>query len=502
MHNQVIVPGPLGDVSNNQERFDGLLKGKNGGGPGNEGGRKRDIVGCRFTNMRFMLPKEKQYTRQYSHVYLQRLRMLQGPLVEECKKSWGEDVKIVEKIIHLKVGGGSSVIVGTLFKQQDLKPSVLDEFKDEFSGGEIKESLDNFCSDDDTLILEDESGRCSLKGLEQDFVDSVVTGIIIAVKGTLSEAGDLQVEGFCFPGFGPCAPVEGGVVDTVEKTEIVGGHRYLAIASGLEIGAGYDPLNLQLFLDYVAGHVGSETDQELEAKIVRVLLAGNSVNTPKNQSSDDTADARSWKKEANKLTGPMKQLDMSLTEVAACVPVDLMPGGADPCNVTLPQQPLHKCLFPSAVRFEKTFRRVTNPLEYVLKKDITVLGHSGEPILDMLQYTRGLSAVDLMEQTLQWRHMAPTAPDTLPCYPLVSHDPFVIQNRPQIYFAGNQNSFDNRLVRTADGSFTRIISVPSFCKTGIVVLVDLDSECLSCSTLQFGDFEEEEVVQEEAMTDS
>ncbi len=44
----------------------------------------------------------------------------------------------------------------------------------------------------------------------------------------------------------------------------------------------------------------------------------------------------------------------------------------------------------------------------------------------------------LMEGTLQWRHLAPTAPDTLPCYPFCDTDPFVLDACPHVYFVGNQ----------------------------------------------------------------
>jgi DNA polymerase delta subunit 2 len=37
---------------------------------------------------------------------------------------------------------------------------------------------------------------------------------------------------------------------------------------------------------------------------------------------------------------------MVLSELAACLPVDLMPGEEDPINVGLPQQPFHGALLP------------------------------------------------------------------------------------------------------------------------------------------------------------
>lgn len=44
----------------------------------------------------------------------------------------------------------------------------------------------------------------------------------------------------------------------------------------------------------------------------------------------------------------------------------------------------------------------------------------------------------LLEDTLAWRHMAPTAPDTLPCYPFCHNDPFIIKETPHVYFTANQ----------------------------------------------------------------
>lgn len=37
-----------------------------------------------------------------------------------------------------------------------------------------------------------------------------------------------------------------------------------------------------------------------------------------------------------------RNMDMVVTELAAAMPVDVMPGAEDPTNVALPQQPLHR----------------------------------------------------------------------------------------------------------------------------------------------------------------
>ena len=51
-----------------------------------------------------------------------------------------------------------------------------------------------------------------------------------------------------------------------------------------------------------------------------------------------------------------REMDVCLAQLAGALPCDCMPGGTDPANHALPQQPLHPCLLPGAVSFP-TFNR-------------------------------------------------------------------------------------------------------------------------------------------------
>ena len=150
-------------------------------------------------------------------------------------------------------------------------------------------------------------------------------------------------------------------------------------------------------------------------------------------------------------------------------------------------------------------------------------GDDGESI------ARRLSHVDILTNTLMWRHLAPTAPDTLGCYPHIDADPFVIdaEHIPHLLFAGGAPAFGTRLVRTAvyepagsdgAGSTTsaaaaaaaavassanercgagsasawsqpsmqvRVIAVPDFAATRTVVLVNLRSPTLEVQPITF-----------------
>ena len=52
----------------------------------------------------------------------------------------------------------------------------------------------------------------------------------------------------------------------------------------------------------------------------------------------------------------------SPAQIAASIPVDVMAGEKDPCNFTLPQQPMHRCFLPRTARYT-SFRPVTNPYD-------------------------------------------------------------------------------------------------------------------------------------------
>jgi len=121
----------------------------------------------------------------------------------------------------------------------------------------------------------------------------------------------------------------------------------------------------------------------------------------------------------------------------------------------------------------------------------TLLVNSGQPLNDMYKYlpSRLNTRLSLLESTLKWRHMAPTAPDTLWCHPYFSGDPFIISETPDLYVVGNQRAFATKVVveesEAANGERIRcrIIMVPEFARTGMMVLVNLRS--LEVKTVTF-----------------
>ncbi|XP_024521106.1 DNA polymerase delta small subunit [Selaginella moellendorffii] len=422
--------------------------------------------------------KEARYTRkdedferrvqrykgqQYSHLYYCRLHKLRGAL-SSLVQSGFPGVPVCP-ILGLE-DGKRCVVIGTIYKQMKLKPSILDEYAKERSKLPLA-TASNFMHPDDYLVLEDESGRVKLVG-SVVVPSNYVTGIVIAACGAAGKDGDFFVQEIIEPGLPPQPPLPSITED-----------KYVAFISGLRIGSDHcDPLQLQLLVDHLTGHLGDEQEQMLSAQVIRLIVAGNSLDMQYNLLAGQAISA----KDQARLTEPVKELDLVLTQIAAAMPVDIMPGANDPANFTLPQQSLHKCLFPGASAY-CTFLPATNPHRFELD-GIEFLGTSGQNVDDLDKYSEAKDVLELMERTLRWRHIAPTAPDTLGCYPYTDKDPFVLDRCPHVYFCGNQRSCMSRLL-TVEGKSVRAISIPRFCDSGTAVLVNLrtlDYHLLTLST--------------------
>lgn len=402
------------------------------------------------------LVRQKSFVQQFAAIYFMRLKLLKEVLTAVITPKLAKNVKICDTTQNV-VKGVECVIIGTMYKEMALKPCILDEYKDK----KPSTSLPHFRSPEDTLVLEDEDGRIKLESDSKILpVQALCTGIVVALRGREGEGGLFAVEEVYYPGLPPQKPIK-----LKENTP----GRYAILLSGLQLGEPtHNPLPTQMVVDYISGFLGGSEDHEMCAKIETVIIAGDSLYRDKHRKAPGFKVNR---KEQNIMVAPLKSLDLLLTQLAASVQVDLMCGDSDPSNYTLPQQPLHACLFPST-RTYSTFKSHSNPC-VIEAGETRLLGTSGQNINDMSLYAEG-TRMEHLTHTLEWRIMAPTAPDTLPCYPFQKTDPFFINDCPHVYFAGNQPSFDTQLLHGSEGQTVRLILVPSFHTTSTVVLLNLD----------------------------
>ena len=158
-------------------------------------------------------------------------------------------------------------------------------------------------------------------------------------------------------------------------------------------------------------------------------------------------------------------------------------------------------MFPKLAS-QETINFVTNPHKFEIANGVEFLGTSGRNMHDIQLYSKPApedpseekkedtetSYADQLKRLLEQRHLCPTAPDTLRCFPFSTDDPFVIERSPDVMFAGCQPSYSEQLIyqhKKTKESAVKIISVPTFALTRSIVLVDL--ETLESYELSFGD---------------
>ena len=331
---------------------------------------------------------DRCYDRQYAHLYFQRLRRL-APAVQARARAIWPDVPL--RTILKVEEGVECAVVGTVYKDMKLKPSVLDEYTNDRSLKPLVEGA-KFISEGDALILEDEGARMTLGGDGSVLpVDDLVSGVIIAVRGVEVPGSRLfEVRDICFPG---PAPMPKAIAPALPATQ--DGDKFVALVSGLEVGGAQDPLPLQMLVDFLIGFLGCGSELELASKVTRVVIAGNSLGDVGAPSAEPQGG-----KEGKLALSALKRCDMALTQLASAMPVDVMPGPRDPTNVALPQQPLNKCLFPSTTTYAN-FGRVTNPHRFVTGGR-AFLGCAGQNLDDVMRYLNHEDILGCMASLLEW----------------------------------------------------------------------------------------------------
>ncbi|XP_035234603.1 DNA polymerase delta subunit 2 [Anguilla anguilla] len=417
---------------------------------------------------------DRSFNRQYAHIYAVRLMQMRDILTARAKQTWGEKVP-VRRLCDLQMGE-QCCIVGTIFKHMELQPSILKEISEEHNLLP-QPPRSKFISASDELILEDELQRIKLEGNID--TPKFVTGSVIAVFGAEKNDGKFTVDGFCVAELPPQAP-----------RQPLSSDRFVLLASGLGLGgSGADSLlGLQLLVDLVTGQLGDLGEQSGASQISRVLLAGNLLShSTQDKDSFNKAKYLTKKTQAGSVEA-IRMLDELLVQLVASVPVDVMPGQYDPTNYTLPQQPLHRCMFPLSTVYP-TLKLASNPYQADVD-GVRFLGTAGQNVGDIVKYSSMDDHLEILEGTLRLRHMAPTAPDTLGCYPFYQKDPFILEDCPHVYFSGNAPTFQSKRITGPDGQEVLLVAVPDFSRTQTACLVNLRT--LECEPIRFSSFTAED----------
>ncbi|KAJ8932497.1 hypothetical protein NQ314_014617 [Rhamnusium bicolor] len=367
------------------------------------------------------------YNKQYCGIYLARLKEMETLLRKRIEIKWGDRHPIIKLHKLAEEQYDKCVVIAMLFKDQKLKPSILKQLA-EATKLTPQPILHHFTDDSDQLFIEDELQRYQLLGTLNG--KNLVTGIACALLGTDMGKGKFMVEDYVFAGYRP-------QVEIPLFSEDI----FVIFLSGLDFvnHQNFIP-NLELCIHWLSGMLG---DDETVSRIARIIIAGNSMRT-KAEKQKLTMMMTSRIVESQDSIESVKTFDYFLLQLCQLVDVDVMPGENDPSNHILPQKPMHYCMFPQSAVY-KSLNQVPNPY-FCSLDELKIFGTSGQPVRDIMRFSEVTDPLDALEYCLKWNHLAPSAPDTLGCFPYYDKDPFIIDDCPHVLFAGNQTEFSTRIV--------------------------------------------------------
>lgn len=449
----------------------------------------------------FKFERGRRYNSQFFSMYLYRSTRLKRRVIDNAMRKWGDRKKridgktIIRKDKILDINSGELCwVTGTIYSDLKNKLNILQDVE-KGEDDVIPTPPSSYIGENkDTvlLMLEDESGRAILDADEILKNNLIVTGCIVAILGVEVEAGVFDAVDIIFPEASPQRPLK-----APGKT----GNK-IALVSGLRITneANYD-LRLELLKDYLSGELGSDDTRAYVSQITRLIIAGDSIAPMETKAMNDFFSTNNYgsKNTSKYEKESLEKLDRYITDLLCTIRVSIMPGENDLAEICVPQQPFHKSVFPSSKKYAggKSLSTLTNPTWIELEnRGLRLLGTSGQNINDIFKYMEPEVLADpdvtlsVMHATLIWQNIAPTAPDTLYCYPFENRDPFTLTDEtPHVYFVGNQSSFASKTVsldvpaHPNSKADVRLISVPSFSKTGQIVVLDLDT--LECEPVTF-----------------
>ncbi|KAL5114767.1 DNA polymerase delta small subunit Cdc1 [Pleosporales sp. CAS-2024a] len=449
----------------------------------------------------FDLPKggERHYAQQFADMYFLRLAHLKKAVKAQAHEAWhdfelgGEKAQFAERVLDVRQGE-LCWVVGTVFMELSLKPNVLDDItKEHWIAAPPERTTYLSPSSPARMMLEDESGRLRVEG--EPLSAHYVTGCVLAALGTEQADGTFHVIATQYADL-PRQPQRWEREDAAlsrSKQAIPQRPRAgkIAIVSGLDMtGDGPEDMSLHLLAEYLTGEALGPPDQAKAAAITRLIIAGDSLrHASPILSRDEFAAKKALSKHYSYDAStydptPTDRLDTFLAELLPTLPITLLPGISDPSNVALPQQPLHPALFPKSRAYAEVpstgldsihgLDTVTNPWEGDIE-GLRCLGTSGQTIADLAKYVEKVKTVHIMEMMLRWRCIAPTAPDTLWCYPFQDDDPLLVNECPHIYFSGCQKKFAKKVIHGPAGQKVLLLSIPRFSLKKQLVLVDMET---------------------------
>lgn len=112
----------------------------------------------KFTN------QPPDYSHQYCSIYKARLKSMETYMMEQIERKWGTRYPISKLHNLVQKNYDKCIVIGTIFKDQKLKPSILKQLA-EANQLTPQPLLSNFTDESDRLFIEDELQRYEVLGM-------------------------------------------------------------------------------------------------------------------------------------------------------------------------------------------------------------------------------------------------------------------------------------------------------------------------------------------------
>lgn len=109
------------------------------------------------------------------------------------------NLQFVDNILDIKPFT-ETVIIGTFFKEQKLKPSILNNIMGTLGQKKFEDQQGLFLhgnyvdKENDSAVLEDISGRITIKNSANFNINNYVSGTVMALKGKAKSGGYFEVQ--------------------------------------------------------------------------------------------------------------------------------------------------------------------------------------------------------------------------------------------------------------------------------------------------------------------
>ena len=335
-----------------------------------------------------------------------------------------------------------------------LKPSVwldmialLGKKTSSYIGKQRINSL--ILDESDYLLIEDQSGRMKVVNNEIMNPANFITGSVVALKGRITTNGCFEASDFCFPGIPSIRSMPDGYEhlanfeenkDEISLFENLQNREFVCFVSGLEFGNMENKISVEILNKFFKGLYGTQDERELNSRVSRIIWAGSHIGEEKDINEVIKGSYRRHdenEKIYSSLSNSIEQFEAFLASLSKVWEIDIIPGENDISGAFLPQQPFNVAMFPQLLD-NNNILFTTNPHSFSLN-GLNFLGSSGQNIDDICRFKdmSEKTQLDILEETLEMRHMAPTCPDTLRSYPFEVEDPLTINEAPNVYFSCN-----------------------------------------------------------------